>query len=529
MFERKLKCAAISLGLVISVGLAAAQEPNPTQVAPGAHRDAPQRENAITEGPNGIYIYHVKVVQRDLDAVNYLNHSGATHVAFVGTELMPNAAGDARVESQTGKTHIQVHLEGLTPANGLGPEYLTYVLWAISVDGRPQNLGELELAGNKASLDVTSSLQSFGMIVTAEPYFAVSSPSDVVVLKNIFADKTQGVLQHVNVHYSLLPRGLYANTQGPHSVARPITDREHYPLALYEAHAAQAVAQATGADKYAPDIMQEVANDLRTADDLQASGHRDVKMLFTHARNATQRAEDARIVTLRKQQAEREAKNVADREAAQAQAAASQQQAEQSQQMAASARAEADRAAQEKAAADEARRRAEEAEARARAAEAAANANAQKSEQDAAAVREKLRAQLNAVLQTSESARGLIVNMSDVLFDTAKYSLKPNTKVSLAKVATILQLYPGLKVQVEGYTDSVGGDEYNQRLSENRANSVRDFLVQNGVPAQNVTSAGYGKTHPVADNSTASGRAQNRRVNMVVSGDAIGVQQSNPE
>jgi outer membrane protein OmpA-like peptidoglycan-associated protein len=450
-------------------------------------------------------------------------------VGFVGTEMMPGASGEARVESQTGKTHVQVKFEGLPPANGFGPEYLTYVLWAISADGRPQNLGELELAGNKASLDVTSSFQSFGMIVTAEPYFAVSSPSDVVVLKNVFMDRTQGVLEHVNVHYSLLPRGLYANTAGPRSVPAPVTDREHYPLALYEAHNAERIARTTGADKYAADILEEVENDLRTADDLQAAGHRDVKMLFTHARNATQRAEDARIVTLRKQQAEREAKDVADRQAAQAQAASSQAQAAQAQQMAANARAEADRAAQEKADAEAARKRAEEAEARARAAEAAANANAQRSAEDAAAVREKLRTQLNAVLQTSESARGLIVNLSDVLFDTAKYSLKPDTKISLAKIATILQLYPTLKVQVEGYTDSIGGDEYNQRLSENRASSVRDFLVQNGVPAANVTAAGYGKTHPVADNGTASGRAQNRRVNMVVSGEAIGVQQSNPE
>jgi outer membrane protein OmpA-like peptidoglycan-associated protein len=369
------------------------------------------------------------------------------------------------------------------------------------------------------------------MIVTAEPYFSVSQPSDVIVLKNVFSDRTQGVLQQVNVHYQLLPRGLYANTAGAHSEENPITDREHYPLALYEAHNAVRIARATGADKYSPDIMQEAMTDLKNAEDMQNSRHRDVKMEFTYARSAVARAEDARLVTLRKQAAERDRMNVEAKESAQAQAAAAQQQAANAQQeaaasqlAAANAQAAAERSAAERAKADADRARAEADAANARAEAAAANQNAQKNAEDANAVREKLKAQLNAILVTSESARGLIVNMSDVLFDTAKYTLKPGTQVSLAKVATILQLYPGLKIQVEGYTDSVGSDDYNQKLSENRANAVHDFLIQNGVTAANVTAAGYGKSNPVADNGTAAGRQQNRRVNMVVSGDAIGVQ-----
>jgi outer membrane protein OmpA-like peptidoglycan-associated protein len=517
-----------TLPLMLLLGAAVAQEANPTTVAPGA-----RSAQVITEGPNGTYIYHVKVVQRELDAVNYLNRSGATHVDFVGTDLMSGARGDAKVESVTGKTKISAKFEGLTPANGFGPEYLTYVLWAISADGRPQNMGELELSGSKANLDVSSQFQAFGMIVTAEPYFSVSVPSDLVVLKNVFTDRTQGVLQQVNVHYQLLPRGLYANTAGAHSEDNPITNREHYPLALYEAHNAIRIARAAGADKYSADIMQEATTDLKNADDMQSSRHRDVKMELTYARSAAQRAEDARIVTLRKQAAERDRMNVEARENAQAQAAAAQQQAANAQQeaaasqlAAANARAAAERSAAERAKSDADRARAEADAANARAEAAAANQNAQKNAEDANAVREKLRTQLNAILVTSESARGLIVNMSDVLFDTAKYTLKPGTQVSLAKVATILQLYPGLKIQVEGYTDSVGGDEYNQKLSENRANAVHDFLVANGVPAANVTAAGYGKNSPVADNSTAAGRQQNRRVTMVVSGDAIGVQTS---
>lgn len=526
MFARKtisavLPVTALLAGLCLS---ASAQEPNPTSVAPGA-----RNANVVAEGPNGIFIYHVKVVQRDLPAVNYLNRSGSTTVGFQGTNLMPTAKGEAKVNSKTGKTDISVRFSGLSPANGFGEEYLTYVLWAISAEGKPQNLGELELAGDKASLDVSSAFQSFGMIVTAEPYFAVSSPSDVIVAQNVFRDNTQGVLQTVNVHYALLPKGLYANTEGAHSVPMPVTDRLHTPLPLFEAYNAQRIARMAGADQYAADIMHRVELDIKNAQDIQDGKNRDVKMEFTYAREAVQSAEDARITTLRKQADERQRQAQEDKVAAQNQAAASQQQAAEAQAQAERARAAADAAALEKAKADAARAQAEAetAEARARAAEA--QRAAQASQQDAAATREKLKAQLNTILATSESARGLIVNLSDVLFDTAKYTLKPDTKVRLAKVATILELYPGLKVQVEGYTDSVGGDEYNQKLSENRAKAVSDFLTSNGVPAGNVSSAGYGKNNPVADNSTAAGRAQNRRVNLVVSGDAIGVQTTNPE
>jgi outer membrane protein OmpA-like peptidoglycan-associated protein len=518
MFSNSKKASVAVLATLASALCltAAAQEPNPTTVAPGA-----KSADVITQGQNGIYIYHVNVVQRSLDAVNYFNRSGTTHVGFTGTNLMPAAHGDAKVNPVTGKTNIDVHFEGLTPANGFGPEYLTYVLWAISADGRPQNLGELELAGGKANLTVTTGFQSFGMIVTAEPYFAVSQPSDVIVLQNVFTDKTQGVLQQVNVHYSLLPRGLYANTQGAKSIENPITDREHTPLALFEAYNAQRIAASVGADKYAPDIMKEVATDIQNAQGMQDNKHRDIKMEFTYAREAVQRSEDARITTLRKEAEQRQ------QEAQDAKVEA-QQQAQQSQLQAAQAQAQADAAAAAQAQAEAAKARADAEAANARAQAAEAQHQAQTATQEAEATREKLRQQLNSVLATTESARGLIVNLSDVLFDTGKYTLKPNTQVALAKVATILQLYPGLKVQVEGYTDSVGGDAYNQKLSENRANAVQTFLVSNGVPAANVTAAGYGKADPVADNSTAAGRAQNRRVNLVVSGAAIGVQTSQP-
>ena len=514
-FHSNLIATAILTGTMISTaGIACAQEPNPTSQQPQTSGAA----QGIRE-ENGVYIYRVNVVQRDLDAVNYLHRSGSTRIGFKGTTLLPLAKGEAKVQSERGGITIDANFQGLTPANGFGPEYLTYVLWAISPDGRPQNLGEVLPAGTKNNIHVTTALQSFGLIVTAEPYFSVSQPSDVVVLQNVILnDKTTGVLEKVNAHYSLLPRGTYAQTEGSKTVMNPITRDEKSPLELYQAYNALRIATNVGAEKYAPEIMAEAKLDLRNASDIDSNKKGDRKMEITFARQAVQRAEDARLVTLRKQAAERQLNAQLAKEQAQAQAHQSQLEAQQSQMAAAQAQA-----AQAQADADRARAEAEAANARAHAAEA------NKSAENANAIREKLRAQLNSVLATSETARGLIVNMSDVLFDTAKYTLKPDTKISLAKVAGILQAYPGLKLQVEGYTDSIGGDEYNQKLSENRAGAVRDFLVSQGVTMNNISATGYGKNDPVADNGTAQGRSQNRRVNLVVSGDAIGVHESEPE
>lgn len=516
--------AVIATGLLTMAGTPAAyaQEENPAGHAPSG-------ENQITQ-QNGMYIYRVKVVQRNLDCVNYLHRSGSTTIGFEGTPLLQSARGEAKVTSERGGITIEAKVEGLTPANGFGREYLTYVLWAISPDGRAQNLGEILPAGTKTNIHVTTALQSFGMIVTAEPYFSVTEPSDIVVLQNVIRpDKTSGILEKVNANYFLLPRGAYAETAGSHTVLRPITRNERSPLELYEADNAVRIAQEAGADKYAPEIMAKAKLNLQNASDVDAGKHPDQKMVITYAREAVQRAEDARITTLRKQAAERDANNVmaknqAQQDAAQSQqkAAESQLQAQKAQMDAQQAQLQAEQAQAAKSQADAARARAEAeaAEARARAAEA------NKSVENANEVREKLRQQLNSVLATSESARGLIVNMSDVLFDTGKYTLKPATQISLAKVAGILQAYPGLKVQVEGYTDSVGSDDFNQKLSENRASTVKGFLTSQGVSHDNITSQGFGKADPVADNTTASGRAQNRRVNMVVSGDAIGIHES---
>lgn len=521
--------AACTLAVAVSA-FAAGQEPNPTQT------DVPVQQPQQYGDPN-VPLYRIQVVARDIPAVNYFHRSGSTKIGFQGTTLMPDAKGEAKVEAHNGRTAVALELENLTPANGFGAEYLTYVLWAITPEGRPMNLGEVLPTGghNKSEMSVTTDLQSFGLIITAEPYYAVTVPSDVVVMQNVVEKRTSGVIESVNAHFSLLPRGAYAETAGRHAVLHPITRHERSPLELYEAENAVQIAEAAGAEQYAADTMATAKTAMENAEQIDEHRH-DRKQTITYAREAVQSAEDARLITIRKIRAEDEANALKAREDAEraAKDAQDQQQREAAQRAQAEAAAEEAKARAEaaRAARDQAEAQAAQAAAQAQAAQQQAHAaqqQAEQAQQQTAQMRERLRQQLSQVLQTRETARGLIVNMSDVLFDFNKYTLKIDAREKLAKVSGILLAYPDLKVQVEGYTDNIGSDEYNQKLSEERADTVRDYLVSQSVQDAKVTAQGFGKTHPIADNSTNSGRAQNRRVELVVSGQSIGIgQESGP-
>lgn len=465
--------------------------------------------------------FHVTVVARSTSAVNYRHHSGKTEVEFRGTDLMPEARGKAKVESRTGRLEIETDVESLREARMYGPEFLTYVLWAITPEGRAANLGEIVPRDGKSSIKVTTDLQAFGLVITAEPYFAVTRPSNLVVMENVVKRNTKGWEQPIEAKYELLERGGYTvnltPTELPATSADPRT-----PTDLLEARNAVAMARAAGAEKYAPDVLEKAEDFLARGEDYYRRKQGE-KAIGTVARGAVQSAEDARVLTFRRRHEEE---------------IATQQQAErdqtlQAQQNEADARARADEEARNRERAEEDRREAERARADAEAARAAAVSQqqataaqaaqaVQAAERDKEETRQKLLRQLNQVLQTRESARGLIVDMPDVLFDTGRYTLKPGARERLAKVAGILLAYPGLRVQVEGHTDSVGSEEFNQRLSEDRAGAVRDYLSQQGVPRDSISSEGFGKTQPVASNDTAAGRQQNRRVDLVVSGEVIG-------
>jgi outer membrane protein OmpA-like peptidoglycan-associated protein len=466
-------------------------------------------------------MFRVNVISRTVQAVNYQHRSGATKLDFAGTDLMPSANGEAEVNSKRGSIEIKAEFGNLEKPTTFGNEYLTYILWAISPEGRAVNLGEVLVGGNhRSKLVVTTDLQAFALIVTAEPYYAVRQPSDAVVLENVVREDTKGTTEAVNAKYELMERGGYIPTGYKFD---PVILNAKLPLEFFEARNALRIAQSEGAERYASDSYQHAVQLMNDVDRYATRKHIDRKPLIAVAREEVQTAEDARAISVKKIDEQRQAnerKASADEQAqSQAQADDATRQKERAQ--ADAAQAQSDMAANQ--AASAAAVTAAQADAdQSRLAAQKAQQNAQQAESDKAALRTRLSEQLNSILQTRDSARGLIVSMSDVLFDTGKYSLKPGAREKLANVAGILLAYPGLNIEVDGYTDNVGGDEMNQQLSENRARSVRDYLVQQGVATNSVSAKGFGKTLPVAANDNAAGRQQNRRVELVVSGEAIG-------
>jgi len=493
--------------------------------------------------------FRVNVVSRSVQAVNYRHRSGATKLDFAGTNLMTLANGEAQVNSKRGAIEIEAEFGNLDKPTTFGNEYLTYILWAISPEGRAVNLGEVLLGGNhRSKLHVTTDLQAFALIVTAEPYYAVRQPSNVVVLENVVREDTKGTTEAVNAKYELMERGGYIPTGYKFD---PVVLNAKLPLEFFEARNALRIAQSEGSEQYASESYQHALQLMNHADEYATRKHIDKKPLIAVSREAVQTAEDARAIAVKKMDEVRLANERQDSSDAQAksreQADDATRQKEQAQSdtakaQAAKAQAESDatkartdaadaQAATAKAKSDMADSQAASAAAlsatqadadQSRLAAQQAQLSAQQAETEKAAMRTKLSDQLNKILQTRDSARGLIVSMSDVLFDSGKYSLKPGAREKLAKVAGILLAYPGLSIEVGGYTDNVGGDAMNQTLSENRAGSVRDYLVREGVSTNSVSSRGFGNTLPVASNNNSAGRQQNRRVELLVSGEAIG-------
>jgi outer membrane protein OmpA-like peptidoglycan-associated protein len=554
----------------------------------------PQSSQAAARRADQTYMYQMILVDRTVKAVKYAHRSGSTKIDFEGTNLMAGAKGEAKVDSHRGAMEIKVEFSNMQKPTTFGAEYLTYVMWAISPEGRPVNLGEVLIGGNdRSKLDVTTDLQAFALIVTAEPYYAVRRPSNVVVMENAIRPDTVGTTEVVDAKYELIDRGGYIPTGYKFD---PVVLNSKLPLEFFEARNALRIAQSAGAENYATSSYANASGQMKQADDMAVRHSVDKKRLSSTSRLVVQTAEDAREIAVKRideiraeegrtADANRVASANAGKRSAEAEtadanrarenaegktrdaqdsarnAAAGQAQAErdnaaaQQQKMNAQADSDRNRAAaadanQATANAQQHQRDAESESARSRAATADANqattdaqqhqrdaetesarsrlaaANSDQQLQQAVRDREELRARLliqfNAILETRDTVRGLVVNMSDVLFDSAKFTLRPAAREKLAKISGIVLAYPTLALAIEGNTDSVGGDAYNQQLSENRAGSVRDYLGQQGIPAASMTAHGFGKTQPVASNDTAGGRQQNRRVELVVSGEVIG-------
>lgn len=501
-------------------------------------------------------------VSRTTKAMHYRLQGGSVKVDFQGSDLLQRASGEAKVEGKRTNFEIEAKFEGFETATKFGLEYLTYVLWAVSPQGRPVNLGEVSLDKNgNGHLKAYTDLQSFGMIVTAEPYFAVTQPGNMVVAES--SAITGAATENIDARYELVTRGTYSSTN-THIQDAIFGIDSKTPLELFEARNALRIARIAEAEKCAGGILSKAVQQVTHAEDLWRQ-KQNKQIVEAAAKEATETAEEARLMAVKQKaeveaqaaaaareararaDADAESKRRADAENARAQADQARKQAEQDRAQAEQAKAEAERMKQEAmAAAEEAARQQKEAEKakaeavaqqqalaaetdKAKAAAAQSESLRQQSEilrqqaeKDKADLRARLLQQLNSILATRDSARGLIANMSDVLFRSGSFELLPAARERLAKVSGIVLAYPSLHLAVEGHTDSVGGDEYNQNLSERRAASVRDYFVQQGIPSGTIEAHGFGKTEPIASNDTAEGRQQNRRVELVLSGDAIG-------
>lgn len=497
----------------------------------GAAASARAQDSSQQSPQNNAPVYRITMVGKSITAVSYQHRGGTTTIGFEGTPLLPSASGQAQVDSKQGRTQIKAEFKDLLPAQRFGSEFLTYVLWAITPQGRPYNLGEVLLNGKNSKIEATTPLQAFGMIVTAEPYYAVPQPSNAVILENVALSNTVGTIGQVRANYELLDRSQYSYNINEEN-QRVAKLKSNPPLELLEAENAVAIAQQANAEQYAPDPFASAQRSLNNAESIFMSKG-DKRQVIAAARDAVQNASDARMIAVRKQQ---------DQQIAAQQAAAAQRAEEAKEQAAASAakqqeaeaareRAEEQQRQAEQQAAEQEQAR-EEAQQKSQQAQAAAAQAAQAAEQahQAAALaqqqQQQLRAtllqQFNRILPTTDTPRGLQVNMADVLFETSKYDLSQPAREALAKLSGIILAHPGLKLEIDGYTDSTGSEDFNQTLSEKRANAVRDYLVQEGLEPNSVTAQGFGQSNPVASNDTRQGRQQNRRVNIIISGDVIG-------
>lgn len=480
-------------------------------------------------------IYRVTVVERTMKAINYQYRNGPTPIDFQGTVLMPKAKGDAIVESKQGRTDIDAHFEHLGTPQGFGLEYMTYVLWAITPEGRPVNLGEIVVnSSDKASLHVTTDLKAFGLLVTAEPYSAVRQPGDVVVAENRVREDTIGKIEEINVKYDLMPRGHYtwsvSNELKSEIANAPKVSMRKYEalLELYQAQNALAIARNAGATTYAPNTFSKAQTLLSEAERINANKNGDSRAVVDSAREAAQTAEDARQIADRRMHEDQLAKanakvTSAEQARATAEAAALRARADAD---AARAQADADRIARQQAEAQTAAARdraaqaeqaARDSQAQAYAANAAANAVTAAQMRDAqlenqkTELRMRLLEQLNGALASRDTAFGLMVTVPDNTFSGAL--LKPFSFEHMRRISQIVNANPGLRVVIEGHSDRGGSDA----LALKRAEAVRDQLVASGLSASLVEVRPMGDSRPLGPNGV-----ENRRVEIIISGDPIG-------
>lgn len=492
----KKSFAAIAFITLMLAGAVMAQTVEVTTVAPGAQ---------------------VLIAKRMTLAVNY-REGNSTEVNMVGTALNPQAMGKANVKRKEGRTRITLKMLNLTHPQSLGSYYTTYVLWAIAPEGQAENLAELPIA-KEFDFEVTTSFQTFGLIITAEPHSAVRLPSPIIVAENALRQGTEGTIEASRIEYSGDAGTLYVVAASK----APSMDADYNtPLMILGARRAVEIARRADAERFAEPELRQAEIKLAALEQTWPSRRKDEKKFSGLAHDVMRLGEHARKLAVERSE---QARLDAERDAARTTIIAAQGEADRAKEEAAAYRDAQARAEQEAALARERAAQAQTEAERAKANEEAAQAQAERArleaeqaKRDKEALQQKLFVSLSEILETRREARGLIVSLSDVLFDFNKASLKPGAREKLAKLAGILLAYPGnYRIEIEGHTDAVGTDEYNLKLSQDRAESVRYFLVQSSLAENRIVGTrGLGEVRPVATNDTPEGRQMNRRVEIII-------------
>ncbi len=443
-------------------------------------------------------------------------------VKLRGTNRLPQASGEAKVETKKGATEIEIELDEMKPAYFFGGDYNCYVLWIASPEGHVDNAGEFILEGNRSKLNVSTPLETFGLFVTAEPHFLVSTPSRFVVLENTRPTEDIAPLKTAQLEYRGFA-GVYQYNQ--ETLVQDPEVKGEVRVELRQARTAVELAERAGAAEFAPEELARARELLsRTGDALEArsgrqvvsqQGREAVRLAVEAQKLAEDRSAQASLDAERQANADQAARLEQGMKDAQSEAERQRLQAEREQlraQMEAGARAEAQRRAAEEA------RRASQAEQQAQ----QAQSEAERAKQERAQLQARLQEALGTVVEIRVTARGLIVNLPDILFDFNRATLRPEAREVLSKLSGILLVTGDTRLSVEGHADSIGTEEYNQELSSRRAQSVREFLVTNGLSRELVNAQGFGETQPIASNTKPdgsddpAGRQRNRRVEIVI-------------
>ncbi len=503
----------------------------------------PQVQNMRNSEP----VNAVKALRETRSAMGISYPEGPTiTVELKGTQRDPQAHGKAKVERKRGETDVKIKIDDIKPATYFGGDYSTYVLWLVSPEGHIDNAGEFIVRGDDIKLDVSTPLQTFGMFVTAEPHFLVSTPSEFVVLENTKPKNeiTGQVMKGSTIKYRVFD-GIYSAPR--ETLAGVPTQKDEVRTDMKQARVAVELAERAGAAEYSAAKLSEARQKLdsliaaveaKKPDSLIMSmGHEVVRIAVDAQKEAEEKAFQAALEAERSKHRteinELEISiNAAQDEAEKARLLAEQRQMkiEMEQRARENALAEAREAAER--AEEEARKRrlAEENALAARAeasrlasAKDAAEADAARAREEAAraaaereAARNQMRKALSMVVETRETARGLILNLPDILFDFDKATLRPEARERISRVCGVLSVARGYDLSVEGHTDSIGPDAYNQTLSEKRAASVQDYFNSCELPDVNVSAKGFGESKPIASNDTNEGRQKNRRVEIVI-------------